>query len=1001
MPYPIKEVLANLNSLRQKIADAVYKKLTPLKVTIWKTKEPVPFEDRFSGEMRVISPGQSWGELWDCAWFQFTGTVPEEAIGKHVVALIDVSGEACIFDSDGCPVQGLTNVSSEFDRSLGRPGKRVVEISDKACGGENINILADVGLNDLLGNCKDDGILKEAHIAICNDAMRMLLYDFEVLFGLMKVLPENSARAHSILHALNKASLVLNDFTDEEALMARKILLPELQKKGGDPSLSISAIGHAHIDLAWLWPIRETKRKAARTFSTALMLMDKYPDYIFGASQPQLYTWVKESYPLLYEKIKKKVAEGRWEPQGGMWVEADTNVSGGEALVRQILYGKRFFRQEFDKDIRILWLPDVFGYSGSLPQILRKSGIDYFMTIKLSWNVHNKFPHHTFIWRGIDGSEVLAHMPPEGTYNSETAPSSIRKAENEYIDKGVATECLMLFGIGDGGGGPGEDHLERLERVKNLDGLPPVKQEPSIEFFDRLNTSRSSYKTWVGELYLEKHQGTLTTQAKNKRYNRKIEISLRELEFVSVLAQLRGNRVYPGAQIETLWKETLLYQFHDILPGSSIKRVYSESLDRYKTMSDFISAFLKSAYQAIFPDTPVVLNTLSWQRTQWIKHKDNWFKVTVPPMGYASLNSVKQDCPKNIFAEADSNKLENDILRVIFGEDGSIISIYDKEAGREVLKPGTKGNVLCVYHDHGDAWDFSIQYNKKPSMCFILETSQFKKDGPKAIMYQAYTYGKSRIEQSIMLTDGSRRIDFETKAYWYEDNKMLRTSFPVDITAMEATCDIQFGSIKRPTHENTSFDMAKYEISAQKWVDISQPDYGVALLNDCKYGYCVYGNTLDLNLLRSPKYPDESADRGEHLFTYSLYPHQGDHISGKVSQAAYELNMPLFVHETHLESSTNTENHGGDGNFSFIELSSDSVVVEAVKKAEDSEDVIIRLYECNGSDVSVKMKLGITPESVFLTDLMEQNLKEVTLKDNIVEISFKPFEIITLRLKYY
>lgn len=998
MPYPIKEMITDLGRVRRKIAGAVYKKLTPLNVTIWKTKEPVPFEGRFTGEMRVISPGESWGELWDCAWFQFTGTVPKEASGRHVVALIDVSGEACVFDSEGCPIQGLTNVSSDFDPSLGNPGKRVVEVTNNARGGESINILADAGLNDLFGNYKDNGILKEAHIAICNDAMRMLLYDFDVLFGLMKVLPENSARAHSIFHALNKASLVLNDFTEEEALLARKILLPELQKKGGDPSLSISAIGHAHIDLAWLWPIRETKRKGARTFSTALMLMDKYPDYVFGASQPQLYAWVKENHPALYEKIRKKVAEGRWEPQGGMWVEADTNISGGEALVRQILYGKRFFKQEFDKDIRVLWLPDVFGYSGSLPQILRKSGIDYFMTIKLSWNVHNKFPHHTFIWRGIDGSEVLAHMPPEGTYNSEASPSSIRKAENEYIDKGVAAECLMLFGIGDGGGGPGEEHLERLEREKNLDGLPPVKQEPSINFFDRLNTARSSYKTWVGELYLEKHQGTLTTQSRNKRFNRKTEISLRELEFLSSVAHIKGSRKYPGDEIEALWKETLLYQFHDVLPGSSIKRVYSESLSRYEAMSGIISGCLARAYQSVFPNTCVVLNTLSWQRTQWIKHNGSWFRVTVPSMGYAPLNMFKQDCSKDVFAEAGNNRLENDILRVDFGEDGSIISVFDMEAGREVLKPGAKGNVLCVYHDHGDAWDFSIQYNKRPSMRFTLEASHYEKDGPKAVMYQAYTYGNSRIEQSIVLTDGSRRLDFETKAYWYEDNKMLRTSFPVDISATEATCDIQFGSIKRPTHENTSFDMAKHEISAQKWVDISQPDYGVALLNDCKYGYCVNGNTLDLNLLRSPGYPDESADRGEHLFTYSLYPHPGDHITGKVNQAAYELNMPLTIQESHL-SSLYPEVCGES--FSFIEPDSGSVVVEAVKKAEDSDDIIVRLYECNGSDVSVKIRLGFTPESVFLTDLMEQNIREVTLKDNIVEISFKPFEIITLRLKYH
>jgi alpha-mannosidase len=373
----------------------------------------------------------------------------------------------------------------------------------------------------------------------------------------------------------------MNEYSEAEAGNARSVLAKELNKQGGASSLKISAIGHAHIDLAWLWPLRETRRKAARTFSTALMLLEKYPNYIFGASQPQLYAWVQQDYPALYEKVKKKIAEGRWEVQGAMWVEADTNIAGGEALVRQILYGKKYFQKEFNQDMRILWLPDVFGYSGALPQILRKSGIEYFMTTKLSWNIYNKFPHHTFLWSGIDGSEVLAHMPPEGTYNSAASPTSIHKAEAEYMDKGIADECLMLFGIGDGGGGPGEEHLERLERERNLEGLLPIKQEPSIQFFDRLALQRENYKKWHGELYLERHQGTYTTQAKSKRYNRKIEILLRELEFISVLAQLERNESYPDETIERLWKELLLYQFHDILPGSSIHRVYEESLHHY------------------------------------------------------------------------------------------------------------------------------------------------------------------------------------------------------------------------------------------------------------------------------------------------------------------------------------------------------------------------------------------------------------------------------------
>ncbi len=452
MPYYPNQTKNYLRQVCEKIQKAIYVPVAELAATAWITSEPVSFEERCTGQEKKIVLEEKWGNLWDCAWFNFTGEVPRDVVDKKVVLLIDVSGEGCIFDEQGCPVRGLTNGSSVFDRSLGEPGKRVVQFLDKSEGGEKVDLWMDAGCNDLFGTLQYNGILKEAHIATCNQEMRQLYYDFAVLYELMENLSEEEARYHSILYTLNDAAKVMRNYTIEEAKKARTILEPELAKNGGDPSLTISAIGHAHIDLAWLWPIRETIRKGARTFSTVLELMDRYPDYVFGASQPQLYQWMKDRYPLLYDKIKERIAEGRWEAQGAMWVEADTNISGGEALVRQCLYGKRFFRNEFDKDMKVLWLPDVFGYTGSLPQILKKSGVDYFMTIKLSWSEHNRFPHHTFHWQGIDGTKILAHMPPEGTYNSAASPKSIKKAEKDFLDKGISDQCLMLFGIGDGGG---------------------------------------------------------------------------------------------------------------------------------------------------------------------------------------------------------------------------------------------------------------------------------------------------------------------------------------------------------------------------------------------------------------------------------------------------------------------------------------------------------------------------------------------------------------------
>ena len=1003
MPYPIEEIKPDLINTMSAIERAIYGKLQPLQITIYKTREPVSFDQRYIGEKVSLTIGESWGEIWDCAWFHFEGEIPKAVAGKKVVLLIDISGEACIVDTEGCPVQGLTNVSSEFDLSLGKPGKRVVEITEHALGGEIIDLWADAGCNDLFGKYKDSGRVLEAHIAICSEVLKELYYDFEVLIDLVSNLPAGSARLHSIIHSLNKASLIMNEYSEEEARAAREVLTKELNKQGGDASLTVSAIGHAHIDLAWLWPLRETRRKAARTFSTALMLLEKYPNYIFGASQPQLYAWVQQDYPALYKKIKQKIQEGRWEVQGAMWVEADTNITGGEALVRQILYGKKYFQKEFDQDMRVLWLPDVFGYSGALPQILRKSGVEYFMTTKLSWNIYNKFPHHTFLWSGIDGSEVLAHMPPEGTYNSAASPTSVHKAEVEYMDKGIADECLMLFGIGDGGGGPGEEHLERLEREKNLEGLLPVKQEHSIQFFDRLSLQRENYKKWHGELYLEKHQGTYTTQARSKRYNRKMEILLRELEFVSVLAQLEKNEPYPADTLERLWKEVLLYQFHDILPGSSIHRVYEESLIRYAKMEEEATELLEKVYNTLGRSTPYITNTLSWRRSEWVKVEGRWRKIEAQPMGITTfditdindINDISQQSDGYKEMKASDLSIENDILRVDFHQDGSIRSIYDKERMRQILSEEQAGNRLTVYHDSGDAWDFSIQYNQRPSMSCELIEMKAAVDGPKVEVVQVYRFGASQIEQKIILMEGSRRLDFETKVDWHERRKMLRSSFPLQLHTTEANCDIQFGSVKRPTHNNTGFDMAKYEICAHKWVDLSEADYGVALLNDCKYGYNLNESVLDINLLRSPTYPDEDAEQGLHEFTYSLYPHEGNAMTGKVVQAAYELNMPLRI----VKQKENSYDLSA-AEYSFIQTESDHVVVEAVKKAEDNSHIIVRLYECHGTSTAETIRFGQPPKYIALTDLCESEIKPLKVCGSEVQLTFKPFEIHTLKIQY-
>ncbi|NRF92050.1 alpha-mannosidase [Paenibacillus frigoriresistens] len=999
MPYtPIK--VETLKQTLNRIENHIYKPVAQLSAIAYVTKEPVTFEQRMSGQLLEVRPGEKWGELWDCAWFHFQGQVPQSAAGRKIVLLIDVNGELCLVDEEGTPTQGLTNVNSEFDLTLGLPGKRVVQIASNASGEEVIDLWADAGNNDLFGRYRS-GTLKEAQIAICSEETRQLFYDYEVLLDLAKHLEDQSARRARILQALYDVHLLLRDMSEESVAQARGILAPSLSKQGGDPTLTATAIGHAHIDLAWLWPIRETYRKGARTFATALRMMEQYPDYVFGASQPQLYEWIKQQHPKLYAEVKQRIAEGRWEVQGAMWVEPDSNIAGGEALVRQILLGKRFFQQEFGQDMKMLWVPDIFGYSASLPQLLRKSGVEYVMTQKLSWNVHNDHPHHTFFWEGLDGSRVLTHLPPEDTYNGPALPRSILKAERDYLDKNVSDHCLVVFGIGDGGGGPGEEHLERLQREQNLQGLIPVKQEPALNFFEKLASNKEKYKTWKGELYLEKHQGTFTSQARNKRYNRKIEKALRELEFAASLHFAYGNE-YPSEELETIWKEVLLYQFHDILPGSSIKRVFDESLERYEILLARVTELTEQMYRGFTSsiwtqdaERPMVIfNSLPWERSEWMQLNDQWIQVTTPAMGYQVIDSAALPQCSSFEVTAVSDTLENELIKIAFGSDGSVLSIFDKELGREVIAAGEAGNVLSIYHDDGDAWDFPEDYaGTKPAQMKLMQSKAYV-SGPKAVVEQEYHYGKSVLTQKVILTAGSKRIDFETDVDWQEDSKMLRAAFPVNVYADQVNCEIQFGHLKRQTHRNTLWDYAKDEICAHQWIDLSQSDFGVALLNDCKYGYSVKGNVMDINLLRSPSYPDPTCDRARHQFVYAILPHEGDFIEAEVYKHGYELNAPISA------VLASAEEGGLPKKYSGFEIEGAKVMIEAVKKAEDEDALVIRLYETSGANGDIKLSVHLPHREAVLADLMENPLEPLKGADGHYQLSFTPFEIKTVLIRF-
>lgn len=990
MPYNILSYERRIKYTFPRIEKSIYSKISDLTATAWQTKEPVSFSERFTGIKKEIQPGNNWGNLFDCAWFNFKGVLPEKHDYSNTVLIIDISGEAYIADKNGTPVQGITTVASMYDPSLGFPGKKVVYLNNQLQEDNIIDFWADAGNNDLFGNQKNNGTLIEAYIANVNTQMRDLYYDFEVLNELRGRLPKNKSQYHKITTALYNASLELGDYTFEEAKNAREYLKTELDRKNVDYPLSISAIGHSHIDLAWLWPIRETIRKAARTFSTALMNIDRYPDYIFGASQPQLYQWVKEYYPDLYKKIKSAVLQGRWEPQGAMWVESDTNVTGGEALIRQMLYGKQFYMDEFGFDIKSVWLPDVFGYSAALPQIIKKSGVDYFMTIKISWSEINEFPHHTFIWKGIDGSEVLAHMPPEGTYNSSAAPRAIIDTEEKFKDKEICNECLLLFGIGDGGGGPGEEHLERLKREKNLQSLAPVKQEMSSAFFVRINENRKLYKTWKGELYLEHHRGVYTSEGRSKRYNKLMENLLRDLEIISCLE----NRKYPKRETETIWKEVLLYQFHDILPGSSIKRVYDESLKRYSELENKTRTLIETITESTSDYSGVckVYNTQSWDREEWMKFKDDWYYVKLDGMSCAAFRKKSTDdlwgTSLGIISE---DSLENDYLKVSFSEKGSISSIYDKINSKEVVKTGLCANTLAIYQDDGDAWDFPYDYGNYTSQFPKLLSYEYYIDGPESIRKNVFSYKNSVIEQHIVLGINSTKIDIRNIIDWKDSNKMLRATFPICVSSDNLTCGIQFGFVERPTHKNTSWDMAKFEVCGQNYVDISNSEYGVAILSDYKYGYSSTDDTIEINLLRSTGYPDVSGDIGIHEFTYSIFPHKGNHITGDVIKKGFELSRPLRAFSVNYDTTNIIK--------SYMNCNCKNILIETIKSCESGEGIIIRLYESHGINTIAKVSFPKKCDSITEVNLLECEINDSKYNTNRIELNFTPFEIKTLLLK--
>jgi alpha-mannosidase len=703
----------------------------------------------------------------------------------------------------------------------------------------------------------------------------------------------------------------------------------------------VTAVGHAHIDTAWEWPLREGRRKVARSWSTQLPLLDEFPDYIFAASQPAQYAWMKESYPDIYRRIKRKVESGQWEPVGGMWVEADCNLPSGEALVRQLLHGKRFFMRELGYETRILWLPDVFGYPGNLPQLMAEAGCDFFLTQKLSWNDTNKPEHHTFLWEGIDGTRVFTHFPPADGYNGMLSAEEIAYAISNHKDAARSPMLLYLFGWGDGGGGP---QPEMIDQAREMD----VNIGRAADFFDRAGATASELAVVKGELYFELHRGTYTTQSRTKRLNRRAQVILREAEMWSVAA---GD--YPSKRLEGLWKTLLLHQFHDILPGSSIDWVYADTereLGRVVIEADAIAGRATSSIAGT-GERVAVFNPSSHSRGG------------APPCGWAVLKSAPA---------AHDAALENEFLRVEIDQDGAVTSIWDKEAEREVLSG--RGNVLELHDDkprQWDAWDLDVEHRDS---CVVV----------------GRRFGRSVVRQTVTLEPGSRVLRFDTEVDWRERHKILKVAFPVAVSAREATYEVQFGHIRRPTHMDTPQARAMFEVCAQRWADLGDGEYGVALLNDCKHGHDIHGSVMRLSLLRAPTHPDPNADQGVHGFTYALLPHRGDFRRAGVIEAAEDLNTPLRHVPTNLPLGTSR---------SLVQLDTPQVVIDTIKRAEDSDAVIVRLYEAWGEACRARLRTTLPAARAHLCDLLERNRTDARIAGGELTLELGPFRVVTLKLE--
>ena len=962
-------------------------------------------------------------------WFRTTYTVPEELEGKSI--WIRISSQIDEWD-DGRNPQFIVFVNGEVYQGIDMNHRECL-ITRSGKAGETLTI----DLQAYTGIMHEEFALR-TQIEEIDAEIEKLYYDLWVPLAAFSRMEADDKNRKDIEYVLNETINLLDlrtpyseDFyrsMREASAYIRKALYEDM---AGYEDVIATCIGHTHIDVAWWWTVAQTREKVGRSFATVLKLMDEYPNYKFMSSQPQLYAFLKERYPELYEKAKQRIKEKRWEPEGGMWVEADCNLTSGESLVRQFMHGKRFFKEEFGVDNRILWLPDVFGYSGALPQIMKKCGIDYFMTTKLAWNQFNKVPYDTMMWRGIDGTEVLTHLittlgvsqPIKDyftTYNGMLHPDAIMGGWMRYQNKDINNDILVSYGYGDGGGGPTREMLETSIRMeKGIKGIPKVRQEFSRTYFEELEERVKGDRrlpVWEGEFYFEYHRGTYTSMARNKRSNRKAELGLMDLELLSVLAQAQA--AYPAEELDRMWKKVLINQFHDILPGSAIHEVYEVTKEEYAALQKEIKALEEERLHALVGDGEgiTIFNTTGHDRSDIVElgeiHAEALkdaegviypvqktaegavvYVEHLPSKGYKTFAAVSSEIEqKTPFVLVDDHTLETPFYTIHLDAEGRFDRIYDKENDREVLQDGKKGNQFRMYEDKPmcfDNWDVDIYYTEKYWDVNDVISMEWTECGPvRATLEMERKESNSVIHQKIHFYADSRRIEFETYVDWKEHQTLLKVHFPVNVHTDEATFDVQFGNLTRKVHTNTSWDKARFESCGQKWIDLSEGHYGVSMLNDCKYGHSVKDSDMALTLIKSGIEPNPVADQEEHYFTYAIYPHAEKWQEAKTVEQAYDLNQPAIAVA------------GGKPGSLLSKASVDrsNVVLETIKCAESGHGIIIRMYESENALTKTNLVVEGNYNKAFACNLLEEEEAELELKDGVVCVQLKPYEVVTVKL---